>query len=119
MRLNECEQVKETLEKHLGINLTVVDGAELFLSRLKDVHEPEKKRKIIGGTCKPLPFLSLPLVPDLRELATRGRSGDLELIFAILAEKSSTSSSRKPSALRRRLRIRPTPGRLRGSCREL
>lgn len=52
MRLNECEQVKETLEKHLGINLTVVDGAELFLGRLKDIHEPEKKRKIIGGTCK-------------------------------------------------------------------
>ncbi|KAK5663710.1 hypothetical protein OQA88_4141 [Cercophora sp. LCS_1] len=50
MRLNECEQVKETLEKHLGINLTVVNGAELFLSRLKGVNEPEKKRKIIGGT---------------------------------------------------------------------
>ncbi|KAK1969664.1 GMP synthase [Colletotrichum eremochloae] len=50
MRLNECEQVKETLQKHLGINLTVVDGAELFLSRLKGVTEPEKKRKIIGGT---------------------------------------------------------------------
>lgn len=51
MRLNECVQVKETLEKHLGINLTVVDGAELFLGRLKGVTEPEKKRKIIGGTC--------------------------------------------------------------------
>ncbi|KAK0751169.1 GMP synthase [Schizothecium vesticola] len=50
MRLNECEQVKETLEANLGINLTVVDGAELFLGRLKDVHEPEKKRKIIGAT---------------------------------------------------------------------
>ncbi|KAK4449548.1 class I glutamine amidotransferase-like protein [Podospora aff. communis PSN243] len=50
MRLNECEQVKETLEEHLGINLTVVDGAELFLSRLKGVNEPEKKRKIIGAT---------------------------------------------------------------------
>jgi GMP synthase (glutamine-hydrolysing) len=50
MRLNECEQVKETLEKHLGINLTVVDGAELFLGRLKGVADPEKKRKIIGGT---------------------------------------------------------------------
>ncbi|KAJ4319074.1 GMP synthase (glutamine-hydrolyzing) [Fusarium piperis] len=50
MRLNECEQVKETLEKHLGINLTVVDGADLFLSRLKGVREPEKKRKIIGET---------------------------------------------------------------------
>lgn len=51
MRLNECEQVKETLTEHLGINLTVVDGAELFLSRLKGVTEPEKKRKIIGKTC--------------------------------------------------------------------
>jgi GMP synthase (glutamine-hydrolysing) len=51
MRLNECEQVKETLEKHLGINLTVVDGADLFLGRLKGVNEPEKKRKIIGATC--------------------------------------------------------------------
>jgi len=52
MRLNECEQIKKTLEKHLGINLTVVDGAELFLSRLKGVTEPEKKRKIIGATCR-------------------------------------------------------------------
>lgn len=50
MRLNECQQVKETLQKHLGINLTVIDGAELFLSRLKGVREPEKKRKIIGET---------------------------------------------------------------------
>ncbi|KAL2111140.1 hypothetical protein VUR80DRAFT_239 [Thermomyces stellatus] len=50
MRLNECSQVKETLEQHLGINLTVVDGSELFLSRLAGVLEPEAKRKIIGGT---------------------------------------------------------------------
>ncbi|KAK2005021.1 adenine nucleotide alpha hydrolases-like protein [Colletotrichum falcatum] len=42
--------VKETLQKHLGINLTVINGAKLFLSRLKGVTEPEKKRKIIGGT---------------------------------------------------------------------
>jgi len=58
MRLNECEQVKETLEANLGINLTVVDGAELFLGRLKDVHEPEKKRKIIGATCRFIPAAS-------------------------------------------------------------
>ncbi|KAH6656444.1 GMP synthase [Truncatella angustata] len=49
MRLNECPQVKETLREHLGINLTIVDGAELFLSRLAGVVEPEAKRKIIGG----------------------------------------------------------------------
>jgi len=50
MRLNECQQVKETLQKHLGINLTIVDGSQLFLSRLAGVTEPEAKRKIIGGT---------------------------------------------------------------------
>lgn len=50
MRLNECEQVKATLKKQLGINLTVVDAADLFLGRLKGVTDPEKKRKIIGNT---------------------------------------------------------------------
>lgn len=50
MRLNECPEVKEMLSKHLGINLTVIDGADLFLGRLKGVTEPEKKRKIIGET---------------------------------------------------------------------
>ncbi|KAI0183920.1 GMP synthase [Xylaria flabelliformis] len=50
MRLDECQQVKETLQEHLGINLTIVDGAELFLGRLAGVVEPETKRKIIGET---------------------------------------------------------------------
>lgn len=52
MRLNECEQVKKTLKEHLGINLTIVDGSELFLGRLAGVLEPEAKRKIIGATCE-------------------------------------------------------------------
>ncbi|OLN97774.1 GMP synthase [glutamine-hydrolyzing] protein-like protein [Colletotrichum chlorophyti] len=52
MRLNECQEVKETLEHHLGINLTVVNAADLFLERLRGVVEPEKKRKThhnVGG----------------------------------------------------------------------
>ncbi|RYP40639.1 hypothetical protein DL767_001497 [Monosporascus sp. MG133] len=43
-------QVKETLQQHLGIKLTIVDTTELFLGRLADVVEPEAKRKIIGET---------------------------------------------------------------------
>ncbi|KAF4125475.1 GMP synthase (glutamine-hydrolysing) [Geosmithia morbida] len=49
MRLNECEEVKETLAEHLGINLTVVDAAKRFQDGLDGVEEPEKKRKIIGA----------------------------------------------------------------------
>lgn len=50
LRLNEAEQVNDMLNNHLGVNLTVVDASELFLSRLKDVEDPEQKRKIIGNT---------------------------------------------------------------------
>ncbi|KAF1821848.1 GMP synthase [Dissoconium aciculare CBS 342.82] len=50
MRLNEAKEVEETLTKGLNINLTVVNAGELFLSRLAGVADPEKKRKIIGGT---------------------------------------------------------------------
>ncbi|KAK3942548.1 GMP synthase [Diplogelasinospora grovesii] len=50
MRLNECQQVKETLVEHLGINLTIADASERFLSGLEGVVDPEKKRKFIGNT---------------------------------------------------------------------
>ncbi|RQM06836.1 hypothetical protein DH86_00003884 [Scytalidium sp. 3C] len=49
MRLNECQQVKDTLAEHLGINLKIVDGAKRFLDGLAGVTDPEKKRKFIGG----------------------------------------------------------------------
>ena len=38
LRMNEAENVKETLTKHLGINLTVADAQDLFLSRLEGVY---------------------------------------------------------------------------------
>lgn len=50
MRLDECETVRHTLGEHLGINLAVVNASERFLSRLKGVADPEKKRMIIGNT---------------------------------------------------------------------
>lgn len=50
LRLDEARQVNEMLNKDLGVNLTVVDASDLFLSRLDGVEDPEQKRKIIGNT---------------------------------------------------------------------
>ncbi|ODV95248.1 hypothetical protein PACTADRAFT_49996 [Pachysolen tannophilus NRRL Y-2460] len=50
MRKNETVTVKKTLDEGLGINLTVVDAGDIFLSKLKGITDPEKKRKIIGNT---------------------------------------------------------------------
>ncbi|KAJ7472594.1 hypothetical protein FB451DRAFT_299733 [Mycena latifolia] len=50
LRLNEAKQVNEMLNKDLGVNLTVVDASDLFLSRLDGIEDPEQKRKIIGNT---------------------------------------------------------------------
>ncbi|ABR30582.1 GMP synthase [Thermosipho melanesiensis] len=49
LRLNEGEEVKENFER-LGIKIFVVDAKKRFLDALKDVEDPEEKRKIIGHT---------------------------------------------------------------------
>ena len=49
LRENEAAEVKAMLSQDLGVNLTVVDASDLFLSRLAGIEDPEKKRKIIGN----------------------------------------------------------------------
>ena len=49
MRKGESEQVIEVFQKGLDANLIYVDATDRFLDLLKDVAEPEKKRKIIGN----------------------------------------------------------------------
>ncbi len=49
MRKGESEQVIEVFKKGLDANLIYIDATDRFLDLLKDVAEPEKKRKIIGG----------------------------------------------------------------------
>ncbi len=47
LRKNEFNEVIDAYQK-TGLNVKGVDASEQFLSQLKDVSEPEKKRKIIG-----------------------------------------------------------------------
>jgi len=48
MRKNETEAVKTRFKKEFGIKLEVVDAEDRFLTALKDVEDPEQKRRIIG-----------------------------------------------------------------------
>ena len=50
LRLHERDQVETTFRRHLGIDLRVVDAADLFLQRLAGVADPEEKRRRIGHT---------------------------------------------------------------------
>ena len=50
MRKGESEQVTSLFRDHYDINLIHVDAGDEFLGLLKGVSDPEKKRKIIGGT---------------------------------------------------------------------
>ena len=49
MRKGESEAVIEIFQNKLDANLIYVDATDRFLNLLKDVSEPEKKRKIIGN----------------------------------------------------------------------
>ena len=49
LRKNEEVQVVQTFKKKFKINLVYVDAKKLFLSKLKNIKDPERKRKIIGN----------------------------------------------------------------------
>merc|ERR1719316_595810 len=49
LRKDEAIEVKQRMNLHIkGLNLTVLDASDDFFKELKDVSEPEAKRKIIG-----------------------------------------------------------------------
>ena len=50
LRKNEVEEVEKIFTEKFDVNFVKVDAKDRFLSKLKGVASPEKKRKIIGGT---------------------------------------------------------------------
>ena len=76
LRKNEEKEVVKTFKKKLKSNLVYVDASKLFLKKLKNVTDPELKRKIIGKLfiklferkAKKIKFLAQgTLYPDLIE----------------------------------------------------
>ena len=50
LRKNEGDQVMDMFAKNMGVRVIRADAEEQFLSKLAGENDPEKKRKIIGGT---------------------------------------------------------------------
>ncbi len=50
MRKNESNNVIKMFEENFNLKIIHVDAGKLFLERLKNVVDPEEKRKIIGNT---------------------------------------------------------------------
>lgn len=50
LRADEADQVTSALKEYSDLQLMRADAADLFLSRLAGVEDPEEKRKIIGRT---------------------------------------------------------------------
>lgn len=48
LRLNEAKDVMDTYHRYMGLNIIKIDAKDRFLQALKNVVDPEIKRKIIG-----------------------------------------------------------------------
>ena len=48
LRLNEAKIVMQTFKENLGVKVIHIDATDQFMSDLKGISDPEKKRKIIG-----------------------------------------------------------------------
>ncbi|MCS7054065.1 MAG: glutamine-hydrolyzing GMP synthase [Ignavibacterium sp.] len=50
MRKNESQQIEKLFSSQLDLNVKYVNASQIFLQRLKNITDPEQKRKIIGNT---------------------------------------------------------------------
>jgi len=74
LRKHEREQVERMFGRHMELKLVVEDAADLFLSRLEGVTEPEEKRKVIGSS----------FIEVFDETATREETGAAFLVQGTL-----------------------------------
>ncbi len=101
LRKNEFSEVL-LLYKKIGLNVLGISAKKIFLNKLKGVHSPEKRRKIIGhlfidifkhyAKKHSISYLAQgTLYPDVIESSPRGR----DVISSQNSSKPSTLSSKK------------------------
>lgn len=48
LRANEAKEVNQLFKRHIGMNVVSVDAQDVFIQALKDISDPEEKRKVVG-----------------------------------------------------------------------
>ncbi len=74
LRKNEFEHTLGMYRERLGLRVVGVDASERFLSKLRGVSDPEKKRKIIGGE-----FISV-FAAEAQKLQKNEAHGDIKFL---------------------------------------
>lgn len=69
LRLNEADQVMQTYQQNMGLNITKIDARADFYRELDGVSDPEQKRKIIGRLFVEIFQREASLVKDAKYLA--------------------------------------------------
>ena len=89
LRKNEVAEVQKNFSKKLGVNLITIDSKKTFFHKLKNVTDPEAKRKIIGETfirafesqskkLKNVKFLAQGTIyPDVIESSAKDKKSDI------------------------------------------
>ena len=89
LRKNEVSEVQDNFSKKLGVNLITVNSKRSFFNKLKNISDPEDKRKVIGKTfiqefeiqskkLKNIKFLAQGTIyPDVIESSAKNKKSDV------------------------------------------
>ncbi len=86
MRKNEFEYSSNILKKKYKLNIKIIDSSKLFLNKLKNIYDPEKKRKIIGAL-----FIKI-FEKEAKKIKNVGFLAQGTLYTDIIESKSATGS---------------------------
>ncbi len=93
LRMNEADEVKETLERNFDIHLHQYNAQDTFLQNLKGTTSPEEKRKIIGKTFIDIFKIAVKDLGDIEYLAQGTIYPDVIESLAKVGGKSETIKS--------------------------
>ena len=69
LRHNEADQVMQTYQEHMGLNIIKIDAQDKFYQELHGITDPEQKRKIIGRLFIEIFEQESKKIPDAKWLA--------------------------------------------------